>query len=68
MLPYIEQRMKEGRPLKSITRHLLGLFQGQSGAKVWRRHLSEHAHKPGVDIRLIDEALALVADPCSLVE
>jgi tRNA-dihydrouridine synthase A len=68
MLPYIEQRMKEGRPLKSITRHLLGLFQGQPGAKAWRRHLSEHAHKPGVDIRLIDEALSLVADPRSLVE
>lgn len=68
MLPYIEQRMAEGRPLKSITRHLLGLFQGQPGAKAWRRYLSENAHKPDADIGLINEALALVPDASALVE
>lgn len=60
MLPYIEMRMKQGRPLKSITRHLLGLFQGQPGARRWRRHLSEHAHLPGADIKLLTDALKLV--------
>ena len=60
MLPYIEQRMYEGRPLKSITRHMLGLFQGQTGARRWRRHLSENAHLPGADINVIREALKLV--------
>ncbi len=60
MLPYIEQRMQEGRPLKSITRHMLGLFQGQTGARRWRRHLSENAHLPGADIDVIREALKLV--------
>lgn len=68
MLPYIEQRLTEGRPLKSITRHLLGLFQGQTGAKAWRRHLSENAHKPDVGIELLNEALGLVPDPSALVE
>jgi len=60
MLPYIERRMTEGRPLKSITRHLLGLFQGQPGAKAWRRHLSEQAHLKGADIDVVLQALALV--------
>lgn len=60
MLPYIEQRMSEGRPLKSITRHLLGVFQGVPGARRWRRHLSENAHLPGAGIHTLREALALV--------
>ena len=60
MLPYIEQRMKQGRPLKSITRHLLGLFQGQPGARRWRRHLSENAHLPDAGIHTLQQALSLV--------
>lgn len=60
MLPFIEQRMRSGRPLKSITRHMLGLFQGQPGARRWRRHLSENAHLPGADINVIREASKLV--------
>lgn len=60
MLPYIELRMQQGRPLKSITRHLLGLFQGQPGARRWRRHLSENAHLPGAGIHTLKDALALV--------
>lgn len=60
MLPYIEQRISEGRPLKSITRHLLGVFQGVPGARRWRRHLSENAHLPEAGIHTLREALALV--------
>lgn len=60
MLPYIEQRMQQGRPLKSITRHLLGLFQGVPGARRWRRHLSENAHLPGAGIETLQKALTLV--------
>ena len=60
MLPYIEQRMHEGRPLKSITRHMLGLFQGQPGAKRWRRYLSENAHLSGAGIDVIRQAIKLI--------
>ena len=66
MLPYIERRLSEGRPLKSITRHMLGLFQGQAGARRWRRHLSEHAHLPGADIQVIRDALKLLGQGESL--
>lgn len=68
MMPYIEQRMSQGRPIKSITRHLLGIFQGQPGARAWRRHLSENAHLKGSGIEVIVDALALVPDTSALVE
>lgn len=68
MLPYISQRMEHGRSLKSITRHLLGLFQGQPGAKKWRRHLSEHAHLKGARIEVVEQSLALVPEPSASIE
>ncbi len=43
LLPYVESEVGGGTPLKSITRHILGLFNGQHGARSWRRHLSVHA-------------------------
>jgi len=68
MLPYISQRMAMGRSLKSITRHLLGLFQGQPGAKAWRRYLSENAHLKGARLEVVEQALALVPEPSAFVE
>ena len=56
MLPYMEQRLSEGVPLNAITRHMLGLFHGRPGAKAWRRHLSEHAHRADADIGVLVEA------------
>ncbi len=54
MLPYTERELAVGTPLKNITRHLLGLFAGQPGARAWRRHLSENAHRQdaGIDVLL----------------
>ena len=39
-----------------------GPVPGIPGARQWRRHLSENAHKPGADVRVLEAALALVAD------
>ncbi len=57
MLPYIEKELTEGAALKHITRHLLGLFAGQPGARAWRRFLSENAHRPGAGIDVLHAAL-----------
>lgn len=57
MLPYIRRELDNGARLNSITRHLLGLFAGQPGARAWRRHLSENAHRnndPGVLLAALD--------------
>ena len=48
LLPYAEAQLARGVPVKSLTRHVLGLFNGLPGARRWRRTLSEQAHRPGV--------------------
>jgi tRNA-dihydrouridine synthase A len=58
--PYIEARLAEGIRLSSMTRHILGLFNGLPGARRWRRTLSELGPKPGADISVLDEALSAV--------
>lgn len=60
LLPFVERELAAGTPLVRITRHILGLFQGRPGAKAWRRHLSEHSHRPGADTRVLIDALAKV--------
>jgi tRNA-dihydrouridine synthase A len=60
MLPYMEERLKQGAPLSAITRHMLGLFQGLPGARAWRRYLSENVHKPGAGPEVVTAALAQV--------
>ncbi len=57
MLPYIEMELKGGTQLKHITRHMLGLFQGQPGARQWRRHLSEQAYRSGAGTNVVLAAL-----------
>lgn len=57
MAPYIHAHLAGGGKLAQITRHMLGLFAGQPGARQWRRILSEGAHRPGADMALICAAL-----------
>ena len=57
LLPYIERELAGGALLKHITRHLLGLYAGQPGARAWRRYLSENAHRPGAGIDVVHRAL-----------
>jgi tRNA-dihydrouridine synthase A len=57
IIPYIERELGLGAELKHITRHLLGLFAGQPGARAWRRYLSENAHRPGAGVSVLDAAL-----------
>jgi tRNA-dihydrouridine synthase A len=61
LLPYIARELTGGTPLRAITRHMLGLFNGLPGARAWRRRLSEAAHLPGADARVVVEAMAAVA-------
>ena len=58
--PYVEEELKNGTPLKHITRHLLGLFKGQKGGKQYRRHLSENASLPSAGLNVLKDAIAFV--------
>ncbi|MBB3191484.1 tRNA dihydrouridine(20/20a) synthase DusA [Halomonas cerina] len=60
--PYITRRLEEGAKLNHLTRHLLGLFQGQPGGRKFRRHLAEHAHREGAGLAVLDDALGLVPE------
>jgi len=62
LAPYIERELARGTRLHAITRHLIGLFHGVPNARAYRRHLAIHAVKPGADMRVLTEALALVLD------
>jgi len=58
MLPYIERELNAGTPLKHITRHMLGLFQGVPGARTWRRELGRHAADRAAGVDVVTAALA----------
>lgn len=59
---YVHLQLEKGVPLKVLTRHILGLFNGLPGAKMWRRHLSEHVCKKDASLEIINHAADLVAN------
>ena len=61
MADYADRMAKQQVPLHSITRHMLGLYAGQRGARHWRRRLGEQA-------RLADHAGAFIRKACDECE
>jgi tRNA-dihydrouridine synthase A len=62
MLPYMERALVGGARLNHITRHMLGLFHGQPGARAWRRYLSEHVPRAGAGPEIVEQALERVPE------
>ncbi len=62
LFPYLEAQLDEGVALHHMTRHILGLFHGQSGGKRFRRYISENIYKPDVSLRILHDALAHMTD------
>ena len=60
MIPYIEEQLERGERLGRMTRHMLGLFTGQPGARAWRRFLSENAFKENAGAEVVRSALEAV--------
>jgi tRNA-dihydrouridine synthase A len=58
MLPYIAAQMARGVRLNAISRHMLGLYYGQPGARTWRRYISERSHLGEATCGLLEDALA----------
>lgn len=59
----IARHLRGGGRLHQITRHMLGLFHGQPGARAWRRVLSEGASRASDEasaLTLYDQALERV--------
>ncbi|GIW37209.1 MAG: tRNA-dihydrouridine(20/20a) synthase [Meiothermus sp.] len=60
MLRYAETQLEQGTPLWAIARHMLNLFKGQPGGRLWRRWLSERACRRGAGVQVLQEALEQV--------
>ncbi len=56
-LDYIDNEMCKGTKLHAMTRHILGLFHGMPGARLFRRHISENAYNPTATINVLTTAL-----------
>ncbi len=56
MAAYAERELAAGHSLPAITRHMLGLYAGEPGARAYRRLLSEGARARGADAQLIRRA------------
>lgn len=65
MKPYVLKELAKGVWLQNITRHMLGLFHGMPGGRLWRRVLSEQAPKPGAGFEVLERAAKEVADRIS---
>jgi tRNA-dihydrouridine synthase A len=59
LVPYAEEQLSRGVSLRAIARHVLGLYHGASGARAWRRTLSDAKQldrgDPGVFLRALAE-------------
>jgi tRNA-dihydrouridine synthase A len=56
MARYAERELAQGTRLAAITRHMLGLYAGEPGAREFRRILSHTAHAPGANAQLLRAA------------
>jgi tRNA-dihydrouridine synthase A len=60
MAAYAETELRQGTRLNAITRHMLGLANGLSGARQFRQILSVDACQRGADTQVLFRALAAV--------
>jgi tRNA-dihydrouridine synthase A len=61
MALYASREIEKGERLSSITRHMLGLYSGEPGAREYRRTLSEGAREAGAGPELIRAAAPAAA-------
>ncbi len=59
-MDFMAREMADGVPLTQMTRHILGLYQGQAGARRWRQHISDHAHRKGATLEVVRQAAEFV--------
>jgi tRNA-dihydrouridine synthase A len=60
MIPYVSEQCARGVPLRSIVRHMLGLYHGRPGGRRFRQMLSDAATLKGAGAGLLEEALVAV--------
>jgi tRNA-dihydrouridine synthase A len=59
--PYVERELQRGARLHDMTRHLVGLFSGRSGARLYRQRLAALATWRGAGVAALSDAMAAVS-------
>jgi len=59
-MPYVATQRARGVPLRSIARHMLGLYHGMPGGRRFRQLLSDAARLKDAGPELLQEALEAV--------
>jgi tRNA-dihydrouridine synthase A len=59
---HVERQLHQGARLHPLIKPMLGLYNGQPGARLFRRHLSEQAVRDGAGIGVLREALSFVRE------
>jgi tRNA-dihydrouridine synthase A len=67
LMPYAQEQIARGVRLRAIARHVLGLYHGASGARAWRRILSDASRLDRGDPMLFLEALREV-EPAAMAD
>ena len=60
-MEYVSRQLHKGIALNHMTRHILGLYKGQPGARTYRRQLGQHARRSGVGIEILKQAVDQIA-------
>lgn len=60
MIAYIDEWMVRGLKLHKITRHMLQLFHGQAGSRLWKRILTDKSCLVGAGSEVIREAITAI--------
>lgn len=58
---YCKEMIASGTRLHHMSRHILGLFSGQPGGRLFRRHISENAPRKDATAQILLDALAYVS-------
>jgi tRNA-dihydrouridine synthase A len=57
---YAAGQLASGQRLHAITRHVLGLFAGQPGARSWRRYFAEASQRADAGVEVLTRAIDLL--------
>lgn len=59
---YVEEQLRRGERIKNLTRHVIGLYQGQPGARKYRQLLSASVPKGKDNIQFLDDTIQAISD------
>lgn len=68
LVEYCSAELGRGAFLGAVTRHALGLYRGEAGARGWRRVLSDNKRLAAADLSIFGEARAHLREPAEIID